>query len=371
MKKFISLVLALSLLMSTVNIALPISVYAESENTDVWTIENSIESVESEPYDTTETEETAEAYSMLQPNSEDAYSISLMASFEFSSLTGKVLDSSGQGVSGVSVQLYNIDENVCLTACTTGASGTWSSVEYDVIAGYTYIIRYYKAGYEFSNNNIECIATSGGTTLETVTATALDVGNLVCEPNDYEYTINEEKATITEYKGDDTAILLPSELGGYPVTAIGSEVFEGNTNIVTACLSENITEIGWSAFCGCTNLKNVYFPNILTSIGGYAFQDCTALSKLAFPNSLTTINNSAFSGCTGFTSIELPDSVTTIKSNAFSNCANLNSINFPLSWKTADSNIFYNCPKLKEITVPEGITTIPSEAFYNAQYLET
>ena len=146
MKKIISLVLTLSLLISSISLALPINAYAEDENTDVWAINEGIDFDTNKTIEVDLVEESTGFYSMLQSNTEDPYSISLMANFEFSSLSGKVVDASGNGVSGVSVQLYNIDENVCLTACTTGASGTWSSVEYDVIAGYTYIVRYYKAG---------------------------------------------------------------------------------------------------------------------------------------------------------------------------------------------------------------------------------
>ncbi|MBR5773435.1 MAG: carboxypeptidase regulatory-like domain-containing protein, partial [Clostridia bacterium] len=60
-------------------------------------------------------------------------------SFEFSSLTGRVVDEEGNGVSGVSVLIYNYDENTVLSLCQTDSDGLWSSVEYDVITGYSYI----------------------------------------------------------------------------------------------------------------------------------------------------------------------------------------------------------------------------------------
>lgn len=60
------------------------------------------------------------------------------SNFEFSSLSGKVVDSDSQGVSGVSVQIYNIDENTLLPYCTTDSSGLWKTDDYEVIVGYTY-----------------------------------------------------------------------------------------------------------------------------------------------------------------------------------------------------------------------------------------
>ena len=70
--------------------------------------------------------------------------------------------------------------------------------------------------------------------------------------NTYEgltYSIENEQVTITgvvskNYSG--TAI--PSEIEGYPVTAIGER-----------------------AFYGCYNLKSIDIPDSITSIGEYAF----------------------------------------------------------------------------------------------------
>lgn len=207
--------------------------------------------------------------------------------------------------------------------------------------------------------------------METVTAVPLDIDDLVCNADDYSYTVNTEKATITKYNGTDRALLLPSELGGYPVAAIGSGAFEDNKTIQTVCLSDNITSIGSYAFENCSALSTIYFSNGLTTINNRAFYGCVSLTELSLPNSLTTIGSSAFYGCTGFTSIVMPDSVKTIGGSAFSGCVNLESINYPVSWSSAGESIFYGCTKLTSMTVPEGVTAIPSYAFENANCLES
>lgn len=133
-------------------------------------------------------------------NTKDTPAKSGASSFEFSNINGKVVDTEGNGISGVSVQLYNIDENILLTLCTTKTDGKWSTVEYDAIANYTYLIRYYKTGFEFSDNNIKVIAASGGTTVDDVIATELSIGELICNEDDYTYTVSGEKATIKKHR---------------------------------------------------------------------------------------------------------------------------------------------------------------------------
>lgn len=242
----------------------------------------------------------------------EALNVASQPDFSFTTIGGKVIDAQGNGLAGVSVLLYNTDENTTLSLCITDATGSWVSADYDVISGYTYIVRYYKSGYTITPNNIRVTALSGGTTVETATVTPLDIGDLVCNEADYTYTVDTERATITEYTGTDTAILLPAELGGYPVAAIGARAFEDNTALQTVCFSENITRIERSAFEGCTSLNQIFFSNTLSEIGSYAFYSCASLTELSLPNSLTSIGSYAFFNCAGFTSIELPDSVTSI-----------------------------------------------------------
>ena len=323
----VSMVLVLAMLLST----MPLQVFAVNN----------------------EEAETHEAEAYLESDLIEAYSVDLLsADFEFSTLNGTVVDSSGNALSGVSVWIYNLDENVALTKCVTNASGNWSSAEYDAIVGYSYIVNYYKSGYDFVHNNIQCVAQSGGTTIETVTAT--QIAGLVFNEADYTYTTDTEAetATITGYTGTDAAIQLPSELGGYPVVAIGSNTFKKNTTLETVVFSENISTIGANAFENCSSLANVYLPNYLTAI-----------------------NNYAFNGCSNLASLELPNSITTIGRRAFQNCTKLASVNYPLSLSSVgDYNggyIFEGCSSLTSIVVPEGVTAIPSQAFQGCTYLES
>ena len=151
--KVLSCILALTMVVSMVpSQAFATDVEDEAETDSVLA---GCFDVEFEAEDGTEQTEASDSgvYDDVAGEESAARNASLQsANFEFSSLSGRVIDSGGRGVSGVSVQIYNLNENVVLTACTTGSDGAWRSVEYDVIGGYTYTIRYYKTGYEFSEN---------------------------------------------------------------------------------------------------------------------------------------------------------------------------------------------------------------------------
>ena len=43
---------------------------------------------------------------------------------------------------------------------------------------------------------------------------------------DYTYTVSNGKATITQYNGADKVVVVPTTLGGYPVTTIGYYAFQ-------------------------------------------------------------------------------------------------------------------------------------------------
>ncbi len=262
-------------------------------------------------------------------------------------IMGVVQDGNGKGLPDVAVTVYDMTNGEYLyTQCHTDDAGTWQIS--DAWIGDTYLIAYYKAGYTMRVNNLSCTASVGGVVLETVIAD--EIPGLVCNAADFTYTTDTINgvATITGYTGSDTGIILPSELGGYPVTSVRSEAFYGNITLERVAFSESITSLGNSAFEDCTKLKELYFPNRLTSIGSYAFLNCTGLTEVVLPDSVMDIGASVFNGCT-----------------------NLSSIQLPLSWSSANGSIFYNCSSLTEITVPEGMTALPANAFNNANYLVT
>ena len=75
--------------------------------------------------------------------------------------------------------------------------------------------------------------------------------NIICaiqESNGFAYTVTGDEATITGYTGSARSLVIPSELGGKPVTAIADKAFEGYKNIVNIYIPKTIKAIGEDAF---------------------------------------------------------------------------------------------------------------------------
>ena len=263
--------------------------------------------------------------------------------FEFTTISGTVKTTAGQGLEGVRVQLHSITEGKTLNAVYTDASGAWQSTEFDPIVGYTYTVSYYKEGYTFNWDGQSFTTGTGGTTLAAVTATS-KLGSLSCVADDYTFTTNTTAgtSTVTKYNGSAAKVMVPAELGGYPVVAIANSAFSSKKTVTEVWLPEKVTSIGENTFNGCSKLSSVNLPNGLTSLG-----------------------ESCFSGCTALVSIHIPDSVTTYGAYAFSGCSALETINFPLRLSSIGYNgrVFSGCTSLTSITVPEGVTRLPDRAF--------
>ena len=119
-----------------------------------------------------------------------------------------------------------------------------------------------------------------------------------------EFSIVDGTAKVSDYKGTDTEVIIPSAI-----------TYNGKTYKVTA--------IGAWAFYWCTKLTSITIPNSVTSIGDYAFKGCENLSSITIPNSVTTIGKEAFAWCENLTSITIPDGVTSIRAEAFAWCDKL------------------------------------------------
>ena len=175
------------------------------------------------------------------------------------------------------------------------------------------------------------------------------------------YTLSDDKTSyvISAYNhttGFDT-IIIPSiyKIGGieYPIKAINSGVFAGNTEIKQVIIGSNIESIGTDAFNGCVSLTNVAFgkDSTLVNIGTGAFYGCLSLAKIAIPDSVKNIANSAFENCKNLAEVTITENseLMTIGASAFKNC-------------------FQYCTD-GEIYIPEGVILIGSGAFFGCEGL--
>ena len=191
--------------------------------------------------------------------------------------------------------------------------------------------------------------------------------NIIYSENssDYAYSVNDagDGVTITLYNGAAKKVIIPSELGGKPVTAIGNYAFQGSTTITSVIIPKGITSIGNSAFQNCPNLTEASIPEGVTSIEESTFYNCKNLMEVSIPKTVESIGDAAFSGCDSLKEITLPKSVTSIGANAFGSCHSLMEITIPEGVTRIESTAFYFCESLKKVSIPETVTFIGDNAF--------
>jgi len=142
-------------------------------------------------------------------------------------------------------------------------------------------------------------------------------------PPDSCFNFDSGTGTITDYydyEGNNNSnpactreVIIPSTIGGNPVTIIGDGAFNEN-QLTSVTIPNSVTSIGEMAFFS-NQLTSLTIGNSVTSIGEMAFGS-NKLSALTIPNSVTTISHSAFRG-NQLTSVTIPDSVTSLSSVAF------------------------------------------------------
>lgn len=188
---------------------------------------------------------------------------------------------------------------------------------------------------------------------------------------DYTYTLAADgSAVITGYEGTDTALVLPTTLGGAKVTEIGENAFARNQSLTSVTIPEGVTEIGAFAFNDCSGLTQVTLPGSLVSVGEGAFFSCTRLTEVELPDALQNLGDSAFYYCKALKTITLPDSVTQLGIHAFSECTALTEARIGSGLNELPAQTFYGCTQLQTVTLPDTMTEIGDRAFVNCASLE-
>lgn len=145
--------------------------------------------------------------------------------------------------------------------------------------------------------------------------TASVMANEWTDPNTkyiWEYEVTNDGACLTKGTDSKGTIVIPSELGGFPVAEIGANAFRGCDNFSEVTIPASVTNINSGAFCFCRKLSTISIPANVQIIGAGAFEGCCTLGKLDIAHeSMAKIEATAFSDCTNLTSITLPYTVMT------------------------------------------------------------
>ena len=150
---------------------------------------------------------------------------------------------------------------------------------------------------------------------------------------------------------------------------IGNYAFQDCTKLAAIDIPQSVTDIGYSAFRNCTSLKSVTIPEGVTEIEGATFWDCTRLASVDIPESVTSIGHSAFNGCASLTNVEIPKDVTEIYDSAFNGCASLGSVTIPAGVARLANSTFEGCANLKSVVISEGVASIGCNVFEDCHSL--
>lgn len=200
---------------------------------------------------------------------------------------------------------------------------------------------------------------------------------------EWRYTISSGEATLKEYFGTASSIIIPSFIDGYPVTEIGEKLFE-DSSITNVTIPKSIEKIGYNAFANCKYLTSIYFDAKDCNV--YYFRDMMYMNvflnagkfsdslKVTFGPNVEKVPKGMFeareSEYAHVTEIVLSDSIKNIGDWAFANCYDLQNVTWGKNIERIESEAFRNCTKLQSITIPECTEYIGLNAFKGCKYLK-
>ncbi|MDD6645919.1 MAG: leucine-rich repeat protein [Oscillospiraceae bacterium] len=179
----------------------------------------------------------------------------------------------------------------------------------------------------------------------------------------YEYTIIGDNAVITGYFGNDPKLIIPDEIGGYTVTGIGDNAFEGCSELTEIIIPDTVTSIGDFAFKDCVGITHLTLPNTLTYLGNSAFEYCRNLSNITIPDSISEIRENTFKSCYKLENIDFGTGVTKIGVGAFDECIGLTNVEIGSNVSNIGTAAFAYCINLAYVTIPKSVTMIDEHAF--------
>ena len=165
--------------------------------------------------------------------------------------------------------------------------------------------------------------------------------------------------------GDETRLVVPETYNGKPVH-VAENAFKDDTAL-TEVIIEGAPEIGSNAFDGCTNLEKLTLEEGIEKIGAEAFKGCTNLEEVELPAGVEYIGADAFAETAYIKDAKLEDYVLY---NGPSNEYILKVTAEALVPKTAGASLFSLTDELGAFTVPDGTTVIAEKAFAGLEGLK-
>ena len=159
--------------------------------------------------------------------------------------------------------------------------------------------------------------------------------------------------TVTGMTGKETAVVIPAEYEGLPVSVIGESAFaysRHNEEILSVTIPDSVTTIERNAFYNRSEMTTV---------------------NIGQNSRLATIGNNAFSGNYSLTSIYIPAGLTSLGDSVFNNCGALNNIAVATgntAYSGEGNNLIEKATNTlirgtNNSTIPASVTAIAPRAF--------
>ena len=132
-------------------------------------------------------------------------------------------------------------------------------------------------------------------------------------PAEFTWEANATGVTVTGRAGSGETLVIPPQIQGRPVTAIGTAAFL-QSGLSVVVLPASVTSIGAMAFAS-NQLTAITIPAGVTSIGSMAFAN-NSLTSVAIPPGVANIGYRAFHG-NQLSVVIVPDGIASIGDEAF------------------------------------------------------
>ena len=217
--------------------------------------------------------------------------------------------------------------------------------------------------------------------------------------NGFAYTVTGDEATITGYTGSAKNLVIPSELGGKPVTAIADKAFYRYGKMRDIYIPKTVKAIGEDAFLYavseeeadsrirfiCYEGTGKEWANIAIQEGNNAVKpnddnfrigvyECSLSGDMVYQASDDAATLVRYFGSDS--KVDIPAElggkpVTEIREFAFADYRGLTKVTIPKSVSSIGQGAFAYCSSLTEVTIPKSVTSIEYAAFYDCGALAT
>ena len=207
----------------------------------------------------------------------------------------------------------------------------------------------------------------------------------------YHFFVQDDGSVIISSADVSGDVVIPTELAGKTVTAIGEGAFFKNAAITSVVIPDTVESIGIYAFSECTALSSVTVGEKVWRIAPFAFDNTPWLAAQtdefvtvgdgvliayngtsrtpSLPDSVRHLGG-AFAGRADIRSITFGNGVLTVSDMALSFCSELAEVNFGLSLVYAGDQAFSGSEKLESLVFPDTLRYLGSQACLNCYALK-